>query len=259
MPGFEENLFIDLTKREANYLLCSICLSIFDNAVISVECGHSFCKSCVQQWIEGKHNTCPKCKTQFTRKRDNSEVNSHIIGKYVFKPNFTANGIISQLKTNCKFQLNGCQEVIEFGLLSAHLKSCQHRLCSKCGHTAEAHDCTTTQPSIERSRQSIENCIKSLIHANQCTDSECQSTGKPSCNVMKAVINHAKSSQHMREIKKIDNCPTCKHLTSLCVYHAKKCQLNDCPVPFCSEIKRKLFGLGRHRTPMSQESAHTSA
>ena len=35
-------------------------------------------------------------------------------------------------------------------------------------------------------------------------------------------------------------CPICKQLIALCCYHAKHCQENKCPVPFCLNIKQKL-------------------
>lgn len=42
-------------------LSCSICLCIFTDPVM-LQCGHSFCKSCVQQnWVGKISRKCPVC------------------------------------------------------------------------------------------------------------------------------------------------------------------------------------------------------
>ena len=134
MPGFDSKLFVDLSEREAKVLNCGICLNVFDNAVNS-ECGHTFCKGCVQQWIENDHKECPECRKRFRAVLSsygmiNSE-NLVLISNFVFIRNLRINSMVSELKTKCEF--NGCEELIEFGLLSGHLKECEHRLCEKCG------------------------------------------------------------------------------------------------------------------------------
>lgn len=134
MPGFDNKLFVDLSEREAKVLNCGICLNIFDNAVNS-ECGHTFCKDCIQQWIQSDHKECPECRKRFrsilsTYGMSNSD-SLVIISNYVFVRNLRINSMVSELKTKCEF--NGCQQTIELGLLSGHMKECEHRLCEKCG------------------------------------------------------------------------------------------------------------------------------
>ena len=141
MSGIDIKRFVDLNENLkieelSKQIICSICLNIFNNAVNS-ECRHSFCRQCIEQWINADHNDCPKCKRLLTRKRSldttDSDHNHYIlIGNYVFGHDFTANGIISELKIKCNFEYNGCQEVIEFGRLDAHLKQCEHRICKTC-------------------------------------------------------------------------------------------------------------------------------
>ena len=280
MPGFEESKFIDLTERVANHLMCSICLNIFDNAVMS-ECGHSFCKACVQQWVEGQHNKCPNCKTQFSRKRMISNENQVFIAGYVFKPNFTANGIISDLKTKCEFEFNGCPEVMDFGLLSTHMKVCEHRLCKTCGSIAgrpEVHNCEQilsksessnavpedhkyaaegmdpTEPNPEEGvsaerRENINRCVGHLTHAVDCGISSCDVLG---CKKMKLVIQHTKNCRKARAPNSLmPVCMVCKQLISLCCYHAKSCQDINCRVPYCSGIKIKM-SLARIQEQMAQ-------
>ncbi|CAL8241255.1 unnamed protein product [Gadus morhua 'NCC'] len=53
---------------------------------------------------------------------------------------------------------------------------------------------------------------------------------------MKRVVQHTKKYKR----KTNGGCPVCKQLIALCCYHAKHCQENKCPVPFCLNIKHKL-------------------
>ncbi|XP_075035520.1 CREB-binding protein isoform X4 [Mixophyes fleayi] len=85
----------------------------------------------------------------------------------------------------------------------------------------------------ESRRLSIQRCIQSLVHACQCRNANCS---LPSCQKMKRVVQHTKGCKR----KTNGGCPVCKQLIALCCYHAKHCQENKCPVPFCLNIKQKL-------------------
>nr|XP_034986339.1 CREB-binding protein isoform X2 [Zootoca vivipara] len=85
----------------------------------------------------------------------------------------------------------------------------------------------------ESRRLSIQRCIQSLVHACQCRNANCS---LPSCQKMKRVVQHTKGCKR----KTNGGCPVCKQLIALCCYHAKHCQENKCPVPFCINIKHKL-------------------
>ncbi|XP_042588263.1 LOW QUALITY PROTEIN: CREB-binding protein-like [Cyprinus carpio] len=86
----------------------------------------------------------------------------------------------------------------------------------------------------ESRRLSIQRCIQSLVHACQCRNANCS---LPSCQKMKRVVQHTKGCKR----KTNGGCPVCKQLIALCCYHAKHCQENKCPVPFCLNIKHKLW------------------
>ncbi|XP_043942123.1 nuclear factor 7, ovary-like [Protopterus annectens] len=50
-------------------LSCSICLELFKDPVI-VECGHNFCKSCINKvWDSLSTLCCPECKEEFSDRR----------------------------------------------------------------------------------------------------------------------------------------------------------------------------------------------
>ncbi|EDV20569.1 uncharacterized protein TRIADDRAFT_60973 [Trichoplax adhaerens] len=82
----------------------------------------------------------------------------------------------------------------------------------------------------ESRRLSIQRCVWSLQHA--CT---CPGCDVKSCNKMKWIVQHSKNCK-----TKNSGCHVCKQLIALCCYHAKTCNDNHCPVPFCSSIKQKL-------------------
>ncbi|XP_048868793.1 CREB-binding protein-like isoform X2 [Brienomyrus brachyistius] len=96
------------------------------------------------------------------------------------------------------------------------------------GHGGEA-----SKSPQESRRLSIQRCIQSLVHACQCRNANCS---LPSCQKMKRVVQHTKGCKR----KTNGGCPVCKQLIALCCYHAKHCQENKCPVPFCLNIKHKL-------------------
>ncbi|EMP41855.1 hypothetical protein UY3_00890 [Chelonia mydas] len=92
----------------------------------------------------------------------------------------------------------------------------------------------TTQSPGDSRRLSIQRCNQSLVHACQCRNANCS---LPSCQKMKWVVRHTKGCK----CKTNGGCPLCKQLIALCCYHAKHCQENKCPVPFCLNIKHKLL------------------
>lgn len=99
-----------------------------------------------------------------------------------------------------------------------------------------------TSPGESR-RQSIQRCIQSLVHACQCRDANCR---LPSCHKMKRVVQHAKGCKRRQQgnnqalANQQTGCPICKQLIALCCYHAKHCNEQKCPVPYCPNIKHRL-------------------
>ena len=91
MPGLELSRFVDLSERESKHLICSICLNIFNNAVVS-ECGHTFCKDCVHQWIRDNHRECPECRKEFAVLEPASE-SSTMLAQFRFTRSLKINTI----------------------------------------------------------------------------------------------------------------------------------------------------------------------
>jgi len=58
---FKETIEID-NEQDCS---CSICIT--DKiANCQTNCGHNFCKSCIEKWMENK-NSCPMCRNKITK------------------------------------------------------------------------------------------------------------------------------------------------------------------------------------------------
>ncbi|KAK0417727.1 hypothetical protein QR680_013172 [Steinernema hermaphroditum] len=117
-------------------------------------------------------------------------------------------------------------------------------LCTPCfesqGHEHDMDKITTNlmeddskSTSTTSRNESIKRCIESLVHACQCREANCR---RVSCHKMKRVVSHTRGCRKRQQ----SNCPVCKQLIALCCYHAKHCNLEQCPVPFCLNIRQKL-------------------
>ena len=146
MTSFDLNRFIDLTEKETKHLSCSICLNIFNNAIIT-SCGHTFCKSCLNTWIVWKRRKeCPQCRKQFKKKKTNTAIDDNcvVISNTVFTRNLMANSMVDELTIKCSYDFNGCQQTVRFGSLPSHMKDCQYRTCKTCDLSfgnCEEHNC----------------------------------------------------------------------------------------------------------------------
>ncbi|CAG2107105.1 unnamed protein product [Medioppia subpectinata] len=135
MPGFDSKRFIGLEDWLAKELECSICLHVYDRAV-DTNCGHTFCRDCLQQTISNNRLVCPQCRHESVRKRQRSLTANECsvnINESLFKANRRVDSIIGRLRTSCDFEDKGCDEVLELGSLSAHLEKCNYNLCENCG------------------------------------------------------------------------------------------------------------------------------
>ena len=85
----------------------------------------------------------------------------------------------------------------------------------------------------QNSAQALENCIQSLMHAQQCTVAGCQ---RPLCPRMKSKMAHFRSCQRKTD----GSCPLCKRMIGLFTYHAKQCREMQCSVPYCVAFRQKM-------------------
>lgn len=60
-----ENFVTELKQN----LECPICIEPFKNAHMVPECGHHFCKKCIEDALQNCNNECPICRSKITSKR----------------------------------------------------------------------------------------------------------------------------------------------------------------------------------------------
>ncbi|XP_054153396.1 uncharacterized protein LOC128952083 [Oppia nitens] len=142
--GYEPKRFIGLEDWLAKELECSICLHIFRQAV-DTQCGHTFCRLCIQRIVVSNKLICPQCRCETHKKRQRSAITdsptssttsaSALANKVdpFLKSNRRVDSIIGRLRTNCDYEDKGCEEVLELNLLDSHLEKCNYNLCDNCG------------------------------------------------------------------------------------------------------------------------------
>jgi len=72
---------VDLQELQAE-LVCSVCQDWIVHAS-SLECGHSFCRECIDQWLTGKKFECPVCRGPVLREPTFSRALDIIVEKGV--------------------------------------------------------------------------------------------------------------------------------------------------------------------------------
>ena len=103
MPGYEVKFVNPLLKRHE----CPICFFTMRNPV-QTECGHRFCKECLEPVLKRRHPTCPLDKEE-------------ILQKGIFLDNACRREILN-LEVSCNFMSSGCSWI-------GHLKSLDVSLC----------------------------------------------------------------------------------------------------------------------------------
>ena len=91
----------------SKYLYCCICEEIFNNPIRTKECGHTFCKTCLQKWVKYNKN-CPLCRKNIVFKNTKRDI--------------IAYNIINDLEVFCNN--NNCPWKGKLSNLKKHLKNC---------------------------------------------------------------------------------------------------------------------------------------
>ncbi|KAL4463692.1 hypothetical protein ABPG72_009042 [Tetrahymena utriculariae] len=103
--------FIRNFKDQQNinkHLFCSVCHEVFRRPVI-IDCGHTFCKHCIQLW-KVNHKFCPNCR-QTIQKKEN------------LLKNLIPQQIIDELEMNCASE--ECKWTGQLQDLEKHYSQCQ--------------------------------------------------------------------------------------------------------------------------------------
>lgn len=107
-------------------LKCPICRELFEDPVISTQCGHTFCRNCIRNGVSLTGNSGTKCPVDGT-----------ILQRFHLVSNLAVKGQIEDLQIYCRhgltrsdseedfeIDLTGCQERISFGKRIEHEEAC---------------------------------------------------------------------------------------------------------------------------------------
>ncbi len=64
MAAAVKTLPTKLVSLPSAHLLCPLCQGVFVDPVISVQCGHTFCRECVAKGGDGVTSSCPVDNSQ---------------------------------------------------------------------------------------------------------------------------------------------------------------------------------------------------
>ena len=116
MPGIEKSRVVGKEEDELDEFICGICQHIFDEPVVTQCCRQSYCKVCINQWLEN-HNTCPNDRENLT------------VGQLLPASRMVIN-LLSKLKIKCENYGTDCQTVLTIEEMVNHMKTCN--TCDSC-------------------------------------------------------------------------------------------------------------------------------
>ena len=121
-PGMPRKLTKFISEPPA--LVCPVCQRIFSEPVISVKCGHTFCRSCIENMV-CSGTQCPidgvECDTS------QLVLNRAVIGQVDDLLIYCCHGLLSHDGgLTCERDQTGCSEVIKFGGRDHHEEVCEY-------------------------------------------------------------------------------------------------------------------------------------
>eukprot|EP01129_Flabellula_baltica_P015029 TRINITY_DN7403_c0_g1_i1.p1 TRINITY_DN7403_c0_g1~~TRINITY_DN7403_c0_g1_i1.p1 ORF type:complete len:521 (+),score=40.98 TRINITY_DN7403_c0_g1_i1:8-1570(+) len=133
-------------------LTCSICFSVYEDPVL-IDCGHSFCRGCIEQWTD-QHSTCPLCRDNCT----------------TLFPSFALKELVSKLVVKCP--VKNCTWTGPTIKASEHIKECKLVQCAERGCTWRGKENNFLKHKCKGSSVTCRCGAKhSTIHARVCTSS----------------------------------------------------------------------------------------
>ena len=153
---------IDECKDYGSELICFICKTLIFDAIICDECQNIFCTQCIAKWSLVNPETCPlRCKLK-------ARELSNVIKNF-----------LSKIKLRCKYDVNGCEEILNYNEYFTHLTDfCKFVLykCSSegCSYTKTEGDMKDHVTKCEKTLLCCEFCNNSIIRVNMPThEKEC--------------------------------------------------------------------------------------
>ena len=150
--GYDCGLFTNPSHE--NYI-CQICQMVIREAHRITACGHHFCRSCLDQWLED-NEVCPICRKKDTTHAPNRQKDREINGLEIHCPNPENN----QDRAN---HMERCGWSGELGDLQSHLDGCDYKKVS----------CTNKGCRVIMKRKLLakhlqKNCCQRLVQCEHC-------------------------------------------------------------------------------------------
>ena len=92
-------------------LICPICQSVLENPLHLIQCEHVFCSSCINNWIQTGHETCP--------------IDRKEIKKEDLKAPRLMIKFLDKLNIKCDYANQGCTSIVKLEQLANHTKDCK--------------------------------------------------------------------------------------------------------------------------------------
>jgi len=170
---------------------CQLCKNLAINLVLCKDCGSSFCKSCIQEWVQAHEGKCA-CESVY--------MEAPLQKKRL--------EILNQIKIKCG--CTGCEEILSYDSIIVHEESkCQYRnmLC-KCGKTYIAKDEKLHKNECDEEEIPCQFCNTKILrkqinlHNEKCEE-------KPvTCEYCKTGISKKNLNEHKIKCPELPN--TCK-------------------------------------------------
>lgn len=152
-------------------LLCAFCNGVVEEPVAG-KCGHVFCRACLEKALSKQQEECPECEVDISSV-EAKEPSEELVEK------------LGGLSLQCKHHKDGCEAVVGYHTLPAHMireckfrpVPCEHKGCSEvvphaeleehmeqCNHRlVECKVCKTCLPRKDMSaHQAIKRCFEEL-------------------------------------------------------------------------------------------------
>lgn len=140
MSGWSSELFVHCMDT----YLCAICREVCKDAV-SINCGHTFCNTCIMKTSFTYVAKCPVCRTIVTQS----------------VPDFSKRLAISGSHTYCEHREHGCPEVDALCRMIEHTKHCNYKL-------ETCPDCSKEYIMLEKEKHEHHECENRLVPCTQC-------------------------------------------------------------------------------------------
>lgn len=167
--GFEVERFLGEVDSS---LLCAFCNGVVEEPVAG-KCGHLFCRACLEKALSKRREECPVCELDISSVVEAKAPSEELVEK------------LGELSLQCKHHKDGCEAVVGYHALPAHmmreckfrLVACEHKGCSEvvshadleahmeqCNHRlVECKVCKTCLPRKDMSaHQAIKRCFEEL-------------------------------------------------------------------------------------------------